>query len=248
MKGHLGGHRASGHHHGLLVRTSRSGLVLGLRHQGAGGAEVENHRVCQSRRYLSLQFGHPGRQLEVELDGMGVGDRPLLGLPARRAPPARQWPALPLAAGELGGRLGRFDETCALLRSVWWKAVGARHRLEARPTVPKVRRTPPYCYHHRLNKDSSGHRQGCLAGLGRVRPPGVRSRLPRSVTRGWSSESSWPWPSPPEQVADPYAPTIGQGAQSLHLPRVKSGNSTGALPLATLISDSPHTALSAAAS
>ncbi len=110
-----------------------------------------------------------------------------------------------------------------------------------------MRRAPPYCYHYRLNKDSSGHRQGCLAGLGRVRPPGVRSAY-RDLSLGLVDGIVIALAAPPEQVANPYAPTIGQGAQSLHLPRVKSGNSTGALPLATLISDSPHTALSAAAS
>ena len=41
---------------------------------------------------------------------------------------------------------------------------------------------------------------------------------------------------------------MGQGVQSLHFPRVKSGNGTGALPWATLISDSSQTALMAAAS
>ncbi len=45
-----------------------------------------------------------------------------------------------------------------------------------------------------------------------------------------------------------YAPTIGQGSQDRHRPRVKSGKSTGALSAATLISESSDTALSAAAS
>ena len=48
--------------------------------------------------------------------------------------------------------------------------------------------------------------------------------------------------------SSPYAPTTGQASHSRHRPRVKSGNATGALPFATLISDSSQTALSAAAS
>ncbi len=45
-----------------------------------------------------------------------------------------------------------------------------------------------------------------------------------------------------------YSFTIPTGARDLHLPRVKSGNSTGALPRATDISESGEITLHVAAS
>ena len=73
------------------------------------------------------------------------------------------------------------------------------------------------------------------------RPARLRDGQPEGGTRNLAAGSVG-------RSRRPTPPTTGQGVHSRHFPRVKSGNSTGALPFATLISDSSHTALSAAAS